>query len=170
MEEVWRKIPGFQGFYEVSTLGRVRSWRKKGHVKGKRGCAVILRGGVSPKGYPTVRLTRKEDARLYYVHRLVAEVFLGPCPRGKQVNHRSPTGDKKDNRAENLEYVTPAENIAHARSVLGWGRSKLDARTVREIRVQKAVGVTATVLAAQYKVTESAIYAVVRRHTWKWVV
>lgn len=63
-----------------------------------------------PDGYLTITIWESGRPRTRYVHRLVAEAFIGPCPEGMQVRHLN--GDHRDNRAENLCYGTPAENAA----------------------------------------------------------
>lgn len=108
VKEVWKPVVGFQGKYEVSSIGRVRSliqqpskhreFMRTRTCKDGRLLVVIY-------GPPCKQHTRS-------VHRLVAEAFIGPRPVGKQVNHKN--GDFLDNRAENLEYVTHLENVLHS--------------------------------------------------------
>ncbi len=106
MKEQWKLF--HDGFYEVSNYGRVRRVaRAKGARPGR-----VLRPRLCSQGYPRAGLYiagKRTDAK---VHRLVANAFLGPCPSGKQVNHKD--GVKTNNHAENLEYVTPSENIQHS--------------------------------------------------------
>src|SRR3990167_5147106 len=99
--EEWRPVPGFEGLYSVSSLGRVRSER-----------IVILRGEISNWGYPQVALRKDGQYKSRTIHSLVAEAFHGPRPPKHVVNHRN--GTKRDNRPENLEYVTQKGNVAHA--------------------------------------------------------
>ena len=139
--EEWRPIPGFEGLYDVSNIGRVRSYKR-----GPPGR--ILRAAINPSTryfcFSIVRLREKRRTRP--VHVLVAAAFLGQRPRGYQVNHIS--GDRQDNRPENLEYLTPSENQLHACRVLGSrrGKVKLTDDQVREIRtlagtmVQREIG------------------------------
>jgi len=102
-EEVWRDIPAFPD-YQASNLGRIRS-RKSGSWK-------VLRQTPHPRtGYLVVSPRRDGKYFARSVHRLVAAAFLGKAD-GRDVNHIS--GDKHDNRLENLEYLTRGENHRHA--------------------------------------------------------
>jgi hypothetical protein len=108
-EETWRPAPGWEGRYEVSDHGRVR--RIAPGVGAKVG--YILKPGPHPQGYRTVYLSLAPGVRkTVTVHKLVATAFLGPCPPGHEVNHKD--GDKTNNRATNLEWVTHVANIQHA--------------------------------------------------------
>ena len=99
--EIWKDIVGFNG-YEVSNLGRVRSFHKGGRI--------LSPGLVS--GYLQVNLYCGGKRNQMYVHRLVAETFI-PNPESKsEVNHID--GNKSNNRVENLEWATPSENAQHA--------------------------------------------------------
>ena len=96
--EIWKEIKGYEGLYEVSSEGRVKSTGKK---KG------IMRPGTS-KGYLKVGLTKDGIRSMFRVHRLVAEAFI-PNPDNKpEVDHIN--GDRKDNRVENLRWMTHKEN------------------------------------------------------------
>lgn len=100
--EIWRDIDGFDGLYQVSNLGRVKSFHH-----GERILKVWLRSG-----YPQVGLHRGGKSEKMPVHRLVAEAFI-PNPESKpEVNHLN--GNRVDNRVENLEWATHIENIQHA--------------------------------------------------------
>ena len=115
LEESWRTVPSSLG-YSVSSWGRVRSERRI--VRSKNGtdrphpsqllrqCQTARRGG---SGYPTVQLGR---GNMRMVHQIVCEAFLGRCPAGHETNHRD--GNKSNNRLDNLEYLTQAENNRHA--------------------------------------------------------
>jgi hypothetical protein len=113
--EEWAAIPEWEGLYEVSTLGRVRSVPHR--MLNKRGDECVVRGRIRKQVYgngqwiyPTVNLTDCETRRdnVYRVHVLVALAFIGPRPEGMQVRHRN--GDYNDPRLVNLEYGTPSEN------------------------------------------------------------
>jgi len=96
--ETWRPIPGFEGRYEVSDLGRV--WT---HVSNR-----LMKPSLDSSGRPAVCIAH----RALRVHRLVAAAFLGPCPEGQEVRHLN--GDRTDNRLSNLAYGTHQENVADA--------------------------------------------------------
>lgn len=115
MEEIWKDVVGFDGFYEVSNTGRVRSVdriiksSKRSHfkLKGK------IVGNKNNAGYMVVTISKELLSEERLIHRIVAEAFI-PNPNNlPQVNHIN--GDKKDNRVENLEWVSNRENTCHAR-------------------------------------------------------
>lgn len=100
MGEHWKSVPGFEGRYEVSSEGRVRSLLRGGRV---------LRAGIASHGYPMVVLGRGNPRT---IHSLVAEAFLGPRPAGQEVRHKD--GNRKNASAGNLCYGTRSENIRDA--------------------------------------------------------
>jgi len=110
MEE-WRDIPGYEGLYQVSNLGRVKSLARsivRGNGYKQTFKERILRPGPT-NGYFTVCINRKSE----YVHRLVAITFV-PNPNNlREVNHIN--SDRSDSRVENLEWVSTRDNALHAR-------------------------------------------------------
>lgn len=112
LSEIWLPVPGFEGRYEVSDLGRVRSLdhRVRLVVRGietqRRVSGRILRPGPTRSGHVSVAIG-KGNSRL--VHQLVLEAFEGPCPAGLEVLHRNHV--PSDNRLANLTYGTRSENI-----------------------------------------------------------
>lgn len=101
--ETWAPVAGYEGWYEVSDLGRVR----------RVGAPQCRRLHSQAGGYVSVRLGRPgTDKKTLQVHVLVAKAFLGPRPAGRQVNHKD--ANKHNPRLDNLEYVTPARNREHA--------------------------------------------------------
>lgn len=110
-EERWLPIPGYEGFYEVSDLGRVRSVdrtfvNKLGRKRFWPG--VMMKTTPSSVGYPCVYLKKQGTAKMRNVHRLVMLAFVGPCPDGMEVLHRD--GGKTNPALTNLHYGTKSEN------------------------------------------------------------
>lgn len=117
--ENWKPISGYEGFYEVSDLGRVRSLDriiadksgKKKHLKGR-----ILKPGLNRRGSAKVRplvvLTKDNIQKSAFVHVLVAETFIGKRPDGKECCHKNDIST--DNRLCNLYWGTRSENLQDA--------------------------------------------------------
>lgn len=109
--EIWRQIPGWEGYYEVSNLGHVRSMdrivstsRGNRFYKGK-----ILNSGTNRHGYPLVALSMPgKPCQSKKIHRLVLLAFCGPCPDGMEACHNN--GNRADARLENLRWDTPSNN------------------------------------------------------------
>jgi len=125
-------------------------------------------------GYLTVNLKAKErGAQTHFVHRLVAEAFLGSCPEGMEINHIN--GNKRDAHVENLEYVTHSDNKKHAfriglqqpASGMRNGHAKLNDQQVREIRARRANGETGKHLSETYGISPSIVSEIVHRRIWK---
>lgn len=100
--ERWLPVVGYEGLYEVSDLGRVRSMARPGTRGG------VLRGNPGKYGHQTVCLSRGGDLAYLQVHRLVLEAFWGPCPVGHETRHLD--GDATNNQLHNLRWGTPLEN------------------------------------------------------------
>lgn len=177
--EEWRSLP--LGRYEVSSLGRVRN------VWGRR-AGLVLKARVNDAGYWRITLYNGQGYDTFALHRLVALAFHGPCPEGREVNHKD--GDKSNNRADNLEYVTPLENHQHAAAMglkasgdrHAWrlhpeltprgeraGMARLTEDSVRNIRMSHRAGQTIAALARAHMVSESAVRFIVQRKTWRHV-
>lgn len=117
MMEVWKPIPAFEGHYEVSNFGRVRSVdRTIEYVDGRK--PRFFSGGVKPpykkdNGYLSVTLYKNRRGTTRYIHRLVLLAFADTKNTDTlEVNHKD--GDKGNNRLDNLEWVSSSENKIHA--------------------------------------------------------
>lgn len=108
MTATWAPIPGWEGLYEASDQGEIRSLDRMSFGAHRPGR--VLKPSSTSKGYRIVVLCRDAVRTAYPVHRLVAEAFLGPMPAGMQTRHLD--DDKTNNAAANLAYGTRAENEA----------------------------------------------------------
>ena len=109
--EVWKPVPGYEGFYSVSNFGRVRSDKrtivdKNGH--GRKMPEVIMTPEKKTSGHLVVCLCKNHERTKRYIHRIVLETFVGEAPAGTQACHWN--DDPEDNRLENLRWGTPTEN------------------------------------------------------------
>lgn len=109
--EVWKDIPGYEGLYQISNMGRVKSLPRNDKFC-KRPVAVILKPFVCGSGYQEVILAIKRRRKPKLIHRMVAEAFVPNQSGKREVNHKD--GDRSNNRHTNLEWVTPSENIQHS--------------------------------------------------------
>ncbi len=163
--ETWKPVVGFEGRYEVSDAGMVRSLKSaSSRLTGRTLCPNLVGAGYHALslGDGTSAVIRR------YIHRLVAESFLGACPPNHEVNHKN--GIKIDNRAANLEYVTKSQNQRHASTVLRKrcgenGSSKLTELAVRFIR-DNIDSMSQSKMAALVGVSQTNIGMIVRRKTW----
>lgn len=154
MEE-WRDIKGYEGLYQVSSLGRVRSLdrilfqrNRWGTITSKKIKGRIRRANVTNSGYLYLPLCKNRNSYCAKIHRLVAQAFI-PNPNGYQeVNHKD--GNKLNNTVENLEWCTHSQNHIHAVKMglanLDYVRSfhkkrvrQIDAKTGRIIKVWNSI-------------------------------
>lgn len=169
-KEIWKDIEGYEGKYQVSNLGRVRSLVDSNGNKRIK----ILSYNKHPQGYLKVNLWRDNKVRYKYVHRLVARAFI-PNPNSlPQVNHIS--GVKTENNVQNLEWVSRIENMKHSFSIglhpRGEKRSyaKFTNEQVKQIRKEyiphdKNFGLCA--LARKYGINHSSMKDIIDKKTYK---
>ena len=102
MKEIWKDIPNYEGLYQASNLGRIKSLRSN----------LILSQIDNSKGYLYVTLSINGKRKNEYVHRLIAKTFLQNYDENKVTNHKN--YNKKDNNINNLECITQKENIRYS--------------------------------------------------------
>lgn len=169
-QERWLPIPGFEGFYEVSDQGRVRSVRHM-TAAGWRG-GRLLKPFPDSDGYLRVNLSRQGKVfGLQPVHGLVLLAFVGPVSDGQQARHG--IGGKTDNRLANLCYGTALENSDDKRRdgtmACGekQGNAKLTAEDVKDIRFRAAYGEDQASIAARFGISQAHVSRIVLRQSWQ---
>lgn len=170
IKEEWKSVVGYEGWYEISNLGRVK------RVKAGMGAVVgkILKPHPDPAGYINAVLHQDNHACTFHCHQLVAKAFIGTCPVGREVNHLD--GVKTNNSVDNLEYVTRKENGQHAsrmgllKPVRGERQpnAKLTERDVHIIRGLLGKRFQA-VIAERFGVTQSTISDIATGKKWAWL-
>ena len=175
---VWKAIDGYEGIYEISSFGGVRSLDRfilqlspLGHVVRRSYPGSTLKAVADNHGYIRVSLAKPgQKAETKRVHHLVAMVFIGPRPEGYSVCHID--GDKTNNTLLNLRYGTQSENeadkLAHGRLKHGQrhAEAKLDDETVRRLR-SDLQGKTQSWWAHHLRVSEAALSRALSYKTWR---
>ena len=171
--EIWKSIKDFEGLYEVSNLGRVKSLARfvNGKNGGKKPVPEVILIQRLEKEYFKVGLWKNQKIKRFSVHRLVCEAFLSNSENKPQVNHKN--GIKTDNRAENLEWVTLSENMIHAyknnllvRKGDKHSQNKLSVIDVFEIRKLLQQGLTQSEIAQKYGVIRQTISCIKIGKSW----
>lgn len=161
MSERWLPVIGFEGLYEVSDLGRVRSLKRSGR---------ILRPGVNSSGYMVAGLSKNGIRTSVYVHALVLDAFRGPRPCGHDSCHEN--NSRTDNRLDNLRWDTRRQNmldkIKHGTHQTGSKspRAILSIEQVAEIRACKWERGKGKFFANKFDVSESTISLVHLGKIW----
>lgn len=167
----YRDIEGFPG-YRVGSDGSVWSRRPK-NGKGPFVKWRIKKPNIINKhGHRRVDLFRGKDERfLRYVHRLVLEAFVGPCPKGMECRH-FPDRSPSNNSIENLSWSTHKENASdmgfHGTSLRGETNpnAKLNANTVRLIRKESDMGISQRSIALKHGICQAHVSDIVLRRKW----
>lgn len=165
--EEWRDIPGYEGYYQISSLGRVKSlfrYKRTGAPVKER----ILKQRVDRGGYLIVNLRINGVVKTFNTHRLVAIVFLPPIDGMPEVNHKD--GCRINNRIENLYWVSHRGNALHALAtgLIGHGGRKgtLTPPKVKQIRAYLRFGLSQDKIAALFGVSQATISNIHRGKTW----
>ena len=167
-KEEWRDIPGYEGRYQASSLGRIRSVDRR--VPCCHGATRLMKGRVlkpaANKYNPHLFVVLGHGEAGSPVHRLVAASFLGPCPDGQEVRHLD--GNAQNNRVDNLAYGTRTENIL---DVLRIGRAwrALTVDQVHDIRRKLQAGARSVDLAREYGVGQACISAIKHGRSFAWL-
>ena len=172
MVEIWKDIPEFKGFYQVSNIGRVKSLDRV-DSNGRKRPMKILQLNPDSDGYLIVGLHKNGKCKTAKIHRLVAEAFIQNPNRYKEVNHKDE--NKKNNSVENLEWCTTQYNLTYGhRLECAKGENnhlhKLTKEQVIEIRRMYKKGdpqLGQSALGRKYGVAHGSIAWIVNRKSWK---
>lgn len=182
-EEIWKTIPGWEGLYEASSLGRIRSVDRNlprgrwGHVF-RRGH--IISPSVTALGYLKVGLRNGDGRQHFGVHRLVCLAFHGVPPSPEMQTAHFPDPTRTNNTPDNLAWVTPQGNQSH-RALHGTdpagernGSARLSEAQVREIRSRYQPGRprhpgNQDALAAEYGICPGYVGAVAKGKSWAYL-
>lgn len=178
--EIWKPVVGYEGIYEVSSLGSVRSLdgpcalKPEDPRKARARRGRVLKQYTQPIGRKMVTLHCARGKKTFLVHRLVTLAFHGPSPDPTWgVAHRN--GNMGDNRAENLRWLSQLENnreqVLHGTRMCGekaW-KAVLDEHKVRRIRALSAEGVSHKNIAPLIGISSSVVCRVVNRKAWSHV-
>ncbi len=183
MKEEWRAVIGFEGYYEVSSLGRIKTvartyTRKNGKILPIR--SRIRKQVISSPGYPCVTLRREMKSWLKRVHRLVAMAFIPNPERKPQVNHKDRT--RTNNRLDNLEWATNGENVRHGytfpdrkRTRLRGEKSPMAKLTEQAVMFLRSVYIPrdrhfgATAMAREMNLDKTTVSKAISGENWNWI-
>ena len=174
--EVWKTLTNFED-YEVSNFGRIRRRVPDGRYPKH----YLLHPNKKSNGYRIITLINGNRKKCLHMHRLVAEMFIGKCPIGLEVNHKD--SNRENNVVENLEYMTRSENLQHASQKLRMGngernhtavltssdvieiRRLLDEAKIGRLKHRKRNALT--LIAKQFCISNNHVSAIGRRTFWK---
>ena len=137
--EVWKDIPNYEGMYQVSNFGNVKSLSRK--ICNHRGCyiskEIILKYGIDKKGYKTVALCKESKLVTFRVHKLVAITFLNHIPCGYKLVIDHIDENPLNNNVENLQLITQRENAVKSMNKKSKRRNTLSVWLLRCWRMKK---------------------------------
>ena len=181
MDETWKDIIGYETSYEVSTYGNIRSknrhiakhWSKHREFQLIPYRSRVIKQRIGLGNYYIVKLSVGGNRKVHYVHRLVALVFIDNSLNKCQVNHID--GNKHNNRADNLEWVTDKENKKHCRDNnlqriakgTDFKSTKLTDEKVIQILTMSKRGFSTRKIAMEFNVCQQTINKIVLRRLWK---
>lgn len=178
LSEDWKDIPGYEGYYMASNLGRIKSLDrvvtcKNGRTQTKKG--VFPKFEIDKDGYYKLVLHKNGIKKKGFVHRWIAKTFLPNGQSKPVINHID--GNKQNNEIVNLEWVSLSENTKHAFElglcVMPLGNDnpngKLTKKEVIKIRKLRKQGKTLKNISKEVNTSESNIKNIIYGYTWKWL-
>jgi len=175
IKEIWKPIVNYEGLYEISNYGRIKSFYKYKGTSER-----ILESTKNKNGYIKVALYKNHGAKQHYIHRLVLETFIGPCPKNMEVCHGD--GSRDNNFIGNLRYDTYSNNDLDKRrhgtttnpvwinnKGIKNNQAKLNDNKIIEIRHLIRKGVSIKEIAIQYSVDSQTILNIKNKESWRHV-
>lgn len=161
--EVWKPVPGYEGIYEISNFGKVNSIRNGERFPRK------LNTKTHYTSFSCKKLPEHKTQKCFYIHSLVAQVFIGPRPEGHVVRHLD--GNRRNNHLSNLAYGTPQENVADAIAHGTFakennGRALFTEAGVKAVKMLIDMGVSLSEIARKTDVSISTIHAIKTGRNW----
>lgn len=176
--EIWKDISGYEGLYQVSNTGKVKSLDRivksnTPHQDGfRRLKGKLLKHGLTTSGYRFVALCVNGKAKNFSIHRLAATAFIPNPDNLKTVNHIN--GDKEDNRTTNLEWLSYSGQEKHAhltriKKGSNHPHTKLNPQKVKQIRLLIKKGdLSLSEIAKQFSVSQERIHSIKKGKAWKY--
>lgn len=175
--EEWKDVEGYEGIYQVSNLGRLKSLERIVHSKkwDRREPSKILSPPQLKSGYLIASLHKEGKTKSVLLHRLIAKAFI-PNPNNlPQVNHKD--GNKQNNMIDNLEWVSAQDNIIHAYTNnlmhpahgIKINVGHFVEEDIRNIRRMALTGMSQRKIAAEYGVHQGSIWLILKGKTYRWV-
>lgn len=164
-KEIWRPVKNYEGYYEISNLGRLISLNYR-----KNGSKHFLKTNINSNGYEQVRLNVNKIGKNKKIHRLVAESFIENTDNKKCVNHKD--SNRCNNRLDNLEWCTHSENTIHGFKNNSIFRPSGEDCKISKLNNKNVIEIFKSIkshrqLAKDYGVTKSTITLIKSKKTWK---
>lgn len=158
--EIWKDIDGYEGYYQISNFGNIKSLKRKVNTRGngfRQLNEKVIRPLMTSSGYLNVIASREQKRQTFIIHHLVAQYFLGNKPEKCVIDHID--GNKLNNHVSNLKYVSPAEN----------SRKRYDAK----LTLEKAIEIrrlcktqSQNEIAKIYGITQTMVSRIYRNKAW----
>lgn len=171
MTEIWKDISDYEGVYQVSNMGRIKSLRRLDSI-GKSRKERLLISIPNAEGYIRTELNKNGKRHTFSTHRLVAKAFLANPANKPQINHID--GNKSNNKVHNLEWCTGSENVSHALK-LGLliplsgeqvGTHKLSKKEAKEVENLKDKGFSQKAIGKMFNISGSNVSRIHSNKCW----
>lgn len=170
MEEIWKDIEGYEGLYQVSNLGRIKSleryvWNRFSYILVKER---ILKQSNDKYGYCIISLNKNNKGKVFKVHRLVAQAFIPNSLNAPQVNHKDE--DKKNNYVDNLEWCDSKYNNTYGTRIERIVRNRENKLSKKQVMEIYTSNLKNKELAQKYNVCTTTIGYIKTGKIWKNII